>query len=87
VRLVSVADMIRIMVLTTSQREALELLAEAADGYTVPLMFSYGCSVAALRRLTRCGLAITDRVRLPGKRRLTVARLRISDAGRKALAR
>jgi hypothetical protein len=56
------------MVLTTGQWEALKLLASAADGYTVPFMLSHGCSVAALRRLTRCGLAITDRVRVPGKR-------------------
>jgi hypothetical protein len=78
----------RIMVLTTGQREALKLLANAADGYTVPFMLSHGCSVTALRRLARCRLAITDRVRVPGERAtLTIARLRISDAGRKALAR
>jgi hypothetical protein len=75
------------MILTTSQREALELLANAADGYTVPFMLEHGCSVTELRRLSRCGLAITDRVRVPGRpRSTTVARLRISDAGRKALA-
>jgi DNA-binding PadR family transcriptional regulator len=76
------------MVLTTSQREALKLLANEADGFTVPFLLSHGCSVTALRRLARCGLAVTDRVRTPGKRKaLTVARLRISEAGRKALAR
>jgi hypothetical protein len=76
------------MVLTTGQREALKLLAAAADGYTVPFMLGHGCSIAALRHLARCGLATTDRVRVPGNRRaLSVARLRISDAGRKALAR
>jgi hypothetical protein len=75
------------MALTPSQREALELLANAAGGYTVPFMLSQGCSVAALRHLARCRLAVTDRVHVPGNRRtLTVARLRISDAGRKALA-
>jgi hypothetical protein len=75
------------MVLTTSQRQALKLLANAADGCTVPRMLGYGCSIAALRQLARCRLVITDRVRVPGNRRLTVVRLRISDAGRKALAR
>jgi hypothetical protein len=76
------------MVLTTSQREALKLLANAADGYTVPFMLSHGCSVTALRRLARCGLTITDRVRVPGRRGApTIARLRISETGRKALAR
>jgi hypothetical protein len=75
------------MVLTTAQLEALKLLANAADGYTVPFMLSHGCGVAALRRLMRCGLAVTDRVRVPGKRGSPViARLRISDAGRRALA-
>ena len=75
------------MTLTTSQREALKLLASAADGYTVPFMLSNGCSIAALRHLARGRLAITDRVRVPGKKAVTVVRLRISDAGRKALAR
>jgi hypothetical protein len=75
------------MVLTDNQREALKLLADAADGYTVPFMLNNGCSVAALRRLARCRLVVTDRVREPGRRRLTIARLRISDTGRKALAR
>jgi hypothetical protein len=75
------------MVLTTSQRQALKVLANAADGCTVPRMLGYGCSIAALRQLARCRLVITDRVRVPGNRRLTVVRLRISDAGRKSLAR
>jgi hypothetical protein len=54
------------MVLTTGEREALKLLANAADGYTVPFMLGHGCSVAALRRLTRCGLAITEREFIAG---------------------
>jgi hypothetical protein len=37
-------------------------------------MLSHGCSVAALRRFAHCRLAITDLVRVPGKRRLTIAR-------------
>jgi hypothetical protein len=74
------------MLLATGEREALKLLADAADGYTVPFMLGHGCTVAALRRLTRCGLAITDRVRVPGGRGPpAIARLRISE-GRKALA-
>jgi hypothetical protein len=47
------------MVLTNNQREALRLLADAADGYTVPFMLNHGCSVAALRRLARCRLVVT----------------------------
>ena len=75
------------MVLTTSQRHALELLADAAHGYTVPLMVGRGCDVVALRHLARHRLAVADRVRVPGSRSGTVVRLRISDDGRKALAR
>jgi hypothetical protein len=71
------------MVLTTSQRQALKLLANAADGCTLPRMLGYGCSIVALRQLARCRLVITGRVRVPGNRRLTEVRLRISDAGRK----
>jgi hypothetical protein len=77
----------RIIVLTNNQREALKLLADAADSYTVPFMLNNGCSVAALRHLARYRLVVTDGVREPGRRRLTIARLRISDTGRKALAR
>jgi hypothetical protein len=75
------------MVLTTSQRHALELLADAAHGYTVPLMLGRGCDVVALRHLARYRLAVADRVRAPRNRSGTVVRLRISDAGRNALAR
>jgi hypothetical protein len=73
--------------LTTNQRPALTLLANATYGCTVPFMLSHGCTIAALRRLARSRLTITDRVREPGKPgTLTVVRLRISNAGRKALA-
>jgi hypothetical protein len=76
------------MVLTTGQQEALKLLANATHGCTVPYLLNHGCSVAALRHLARRRLAITDRVAEPGKPKVaTVVRLRISDAGRKALAR
>jgi hypothetical protein len=75
------------MVLTANQQHALELLAAAVDGCTVPGMLSHGCNVVALRDLARHRLAVADRVRVPGNRQPTVVRLRISDAGRKALAR
>jgi hypothetical protein len=75
------------MGLTTGQRHALELLADAAHGYTVPLMVGRGCDVVALHHLARHRLAVADRVRVRGSRSGTVVRLRISDDGRKALAR
>jgi hypothetical protein len=46
----------------TYQLEALKLLANAAQGCTVPFLLDHGCSVAALRHLARRRLAITDRV-------------------------
>jgi hypothetical protein len=73
--------------LTTNQRRALTLVANATYGCTVPYMRSHGCTVAVLRHLARSRLTITDRVREAGKPgTLTVVRLRISNAGRKALA-
>jgi hypothetical protein len=77
-----------VMTLTNNEQQALKLLSDAANGCTVPFMLSCGCSVAALRHLARCRLAITDRVPVKGKpKSATVVRLRISDAGREALAR
>ena len=73
--------------LTTNQQRALTLLANAPYGCTVPYMLNHGCTFAALRRLARSPLTITDRVRESGKPgTLTVVRLRISNAGRKALS-
>jgi hypothetical protein len=72
--------------LMAGQQQALR--PDAAHGCTVPFMLNHGCSVAALRHLARRRLAITDRVHVPGKpKSVTVVRLRINDAGLKALAR
>jgi hypothetical protein len=76
------------MVLTSSQREALKLLANAGKGCTVPTLVRSGCTVEELRHLARTRMTITERVRGPGTLRApTVVRVHISDAGRKALAR
>ena len=73
--------------LTSNQQRALTLLANAPYGCTVPYMLNHGCTFAALRRLARSRLTITDRVREPGKPgTLTIVRLRISNLGRKVLA-
>jgi hypothetical protein len=70
----------------TDQHEALELLASATYGCTVPFLLDSGCSVAALRHLARRRLAIADRVRVSGGPKSgTVVRFRISKAGRQAL--
>ena len=70
----------------TDQLEALKLLANAAQGCTVPFLLDHGCSVAVLRNLARRRLAITDRVPVPDHpKSATVVRFRISKAGRQAL--
>jgi hypothetical protein len=54
----------------------------------VPALVRSGCTVEELRDLARSRLTITERVREPGTLRApSVMRVRISDAGRKALAR
>jgi hypothetical protein len=76
------------MVLTRTQREALRLLANAGVGSTVPALVRRGCAVDELHRLVRDGLARAERLNVQGKRPSPEDfYLRISDAGRKALAR
>ena len=64
-------------------RRALAFIAGNADGYTRAVMLSHGFSLALTASLIHAGLA-TDRM---PKRvgRGTVARVRITDAGRQAL--
>ncbi len=76
------------MVLTSSQREALKLLANTGEGCTVPALVRGGCTVEELRHLARSRLTVAERVCGPGTLRApTIVRVCISDAGRKALAR
>ena len=75
------------MGITGDQRRALQMLADSPEGCTVPMMLAYGCAIVALRRLVRDQLAMTARERVPRARRtITVVRLRITNAGRRALA-
>jgi hypothetical protein len=69
------------------RRRVLELLAASRDGVTEAMMIAHGFSVAQMVDLVRTGLAsaISERV-VAGKRELEVARVRITAAGRKALA-
>jgi plasmid stabilization system protein ParE len=74
------------MGITGHQRRALQMLADSPDGCTVPTMLAYGCAIVALRRMVRDQLATAARERAPRARRtVTVVRLRITDAGRRAL--
>jgi hypothetical protein len=76
------------MMLTRSQREALKLLADAGQGSTVPALARGGCTAKELHRLVRGGLVRAERTRVWGKAPSPADfRLRISDAGREALAR
>jgi hypothetical protein len=76
------------MVLTRSQRQALELLANAGERSTVPALMRGGCTAKDLHRLVRDGLVSAERIRARGKPPSPADfHLRISDVGRQALAR
>ncbi len=76
------------MVLTRAQQEALKLLASATEGSTVPALVRNGCTVEELHRLVRDGFASAERTQVRGKpSSRPILRIRISDAGREALAR
>jgi hypothetical protein len=69
------------------RRRALELLASCRDGCTEAMMLAHGFTVPQMVELVRAGLATAtaERVRA-GKREMGVARVKITDAGRRALA-
>jgi len=69
------------------RRRALELLAGSPTGCTEALLFAYGIIVEMLVGLIEAGLASTqaERVRA-GSKTIEVARMRITEAGRQALA-
>jgi hypothetical protein len=74
------------MTLTSDQRRALEMLADNADGCTVPVLWANGCHIGVLANLLQRGLATAHRERvIAGTRNRFVMRLRITDAGRQAL--
>ena len=69
------------------RRRALELLAASSDGCTEAIILAHGFTIDFLVDLIRAGLATaqTDRA-VAGGRSMQVTRLRITDAGRRALA-
>jgi hypothetical protein len=76
------------MVLTRSQRKALELIANAREGSTVPALVHCGCTAKDLHRLVRDGLVRAERIQARGKPPSPADfHLRISDVGRQALVR
>ena len=70
------------------RRRALELLAGSRNGYTKAILRAHGFSSDMMVELVKAGLATTKRERMVADGRQTdVVRVRITDAGRQALAR
>ena len=69
------------------RRRALELLAGSPAGCTEVLLFAHGVTVEILVELIRAGLATASTERVDGGgRAMELARVRITEAGRRALA-
>ena len=70
------------------RRRALELLAGSHYGYTKAILRAHGFSIDMMIELVKAGLATTKRERMVADGRQTgVVRVRITDAGRQALAK
>jgi hypothetical protein len=68
-------------------RRALELLASSRDGCTEAIMLAHGFTVAQMVELVTAGLATATAERVvAGGLTIGVARMRITEAGRRALA-
>jgi hypothetical protein len=75
------------MAITPKQREALRMLAGSPDGCTVTTLMARGYAIVALHDLVRNGFATAHRENVgAGQRVVGVTRLRITDAGRRAVA-
>jgi hypothetical protein len=69
------------------RRRALELLAASRDGCTEAVMLAHGFTIPQMVELVRAGLATATAERVvAGKRIIEVARVRITEAGRRVLA-
>jgi hypothetical protein len=69
------------------RRRALELLASCRDGCTEAIMLAHGFTTEQMVELVRAGLAMATAERIvAGGRTVEVARVRITEAGRRALA-
>jgi hypothetical protein len=73
--------------LTDEQRRALRHLARSPNGCTEALLMAHGFDVAILGKLVLDGLAkVEAHDTMAGSRRMKVFWLRITEAGRKAIA-
>jgi hypothetical protein len=69
------------------RRRALKLLAGSTDGCTEAILLAHGFTVDMLAGLIRAGLATAQVERMmAGGRTMEVTRIRITDAGRRAIA-
>jgi hypothetical protein len=76
------------MALTPAQWKALRLLQAAEEGSTVPALLRRGCAVDELHRLMRDGFTSAEPMPVQGRQPSpSDFYLRITDAGRVALAR
>jgi hypothetical protein len=69
------------------RRRALKLLAASPDGCTEAIMLAHGFTIDMLVDMTRAGFATAQaECTQAGGRAIEVTRMRITDAGRRALA-
>ena len=74
------------MSLVIDQREALNLLARSTHGYRESILLDRGYPIEMLRRLIGDGLIVAEREPAYLRRRaIVVTRMRITEAGRRAL--
>jgi hypothetical protein len=70
-----------------TRRRALELLAASPDGCTEAIMLAHGFTTKQIVELVRAGLAAAHSQRvIVGRRTIEIARVKITEAGRLALA-
>jgi hypothetical protein len=70
------------------RRRALVLLASCRDGCTEAIMLAHGFTIPQMVELVRAGLASAQGERMrAGKAEIEVARVRITDQGRRVLER
>jgi hypothetical protein len=69
------------------RRRALELLASCPEGCTEAIMLAHGFTVEQMVELVRAGLASATAERVvAGSRKMELATVRITEAGRRSLA-
>ena len=70
------------------RRHALELLTASSNGITETLLIAHGITIAQMVELVRAGLATASAERVvAGRDTAKVTRVRITDAGRRVLAK